>query len=402
MIKFDKNPGQVELFKAVGSKNQLESMKAQEMLAAFLNKVALEVLQKAGTASLIYEDLAYDEDDDPSIPLDLYYDQNEAGYVSVWSQSIAGGLPTSQDISTIQEMKVSPYTLSSAISLNKKYARKARLDVIAKYLERHLQEILIKQERNAWAVVMKALAEAATNTERRLGEGLGQTSTLSTSYGDSSLKHVIRSNAAGTFQIADMNDLMTRIKRVNSDWNGGTPINAFSNGITDMFVSPEVKGDIRAFAYNPMSTVGANQQAANTSNSDNPGVALPDSMREEIFRNAGMQALFGVNIIDLNELGVGQKYNTLFDTFAGSTSYTKGDGTSGTTFDGANDEIIVGVDNTKGCFVRPVATAEGGGTVNVEVDDVFTKRQDKFGWYSHTEESRVCTDARATVGILLG
>ena len=65
---------------------------------------------------------------------------------------MAGGLPTSQ-VEGVKEMKISTYRLDSAISFLKKYARKSRLDVVSKAIERMANEILVKQDRNAWAVV---------------------------------------------------------------------------------------------------------------------------------------------------------------------------------------------------------------------------------------------------------
>ena len=86
----------------------------------------------------------------------MYYDQS-AGHVTVWSQSMAGGLPTSLT-EGVKELKISTYRLDAAVSLLKKYARRSRLDVVSKALERMSQEILLKQERNAWAVILKSLS----------------------------------------------------------------------------------------------------------------------------------------------------------------------------------------------------------------------------------------------------
>ena len=88
----------------------------------------------AGTASNIFVDSQFDEDDSPSYPLDLYYGEGE-GHVTVWSQNMAGGLPTSE-VSGMQEVKIATYRLDSAVSFNKRYARRARLDVISKAIER--------------------------------------------------------------------------------------------------------------------------------------------------------------------------------------------------------------------------------------------------------------------------
>ena len=87
-------PEQIELIKAMGSKNATAAREASEAFAAFLGPVIQQVLMTAGTASAIYTDAEFDEDDSPSYPLDLYYNENE-GYITVWSQHLAGGLPTS-------------------------------------------------------------------------------------------------------------------------------------------------------------------------------------------------------------------------------------------------------------------------------------------------------------------
>jgi hypothetical protein len=262
------------------------------------------------------------------------------------------------------------------------------------------QEILIKQERNAWAVALKALAEASSSNIKRLGQGLGYTDgAASTTFGDSDLRHVIRSGTT-SFLIDDMNALITRMRRINSSWAGGTAVSAFSSGLTDIFTSPEVKQDIRAFAYEPLNTA---TNARGAAAGDHAGIALPENIREQIFKNAGVQEIYGVNIVELNEFGKGQKYNKIFDHYAGATSYTRVDGTNGTTFTEASDEIIFGVDNTRNALVRPVAIqSDSNGTFSAEIDDQFTNRSEKMGFYGFLEEGRIVLDSRAVAGILLG
>ena len=74
-LKLKETPEQIELIKALGSKSPAEAAQAAEAFAAFIAPVAQKVLAQAGTAGLIYRDSLYDEDDSPSIPLDLYYDE---------------------------------------------------------------------------------------------------------------------------------------------------------------------------------------------------------------------------------------------------------------------------------------------------------------------------------------
>ena len=373
-LKLKNTPEQVELIKAMGSKDPAVAREASEAFAAFLGPVVRQVLMQANTSSAIYTDAPYDEDDNPSYPLDLYYNEG-ANVVQVWSQNIAGGLPTSH-YSGLEEMKIATFRLDSAVSMGKRYARKARLDVVSKAVERMANEILVKQDRNAWAVVLKALAEAETGGNKHL---LQSQSTAGTSP------------AVSAFTLQDLNDMMARMARINESYAGGTPAEAYSKGITDLYVGPTQMADIRAFSYN----------AVGGSTAGNAATDLPDSVRSDIYRAAGAGSIFGVNLHQLLELGASEKYQTLLDTFAGSTAYTDINGGNSGVID-ADDATLIGIDNSKGAFVRPVARGEGGETFTAVPDDQFyAARQEKMGFYGFLEEGRVCLDARAIVGINL-
>jgi len=347
-LKLKNTPEQVELIKAMGSREASVAKEAQEAFASFIGPVVSKVLTQASTASVVYTDLPYDEDDSPSIPLDLFAGEGE-GFVSTWSQTVAGGLPTST-VEGLSEMKVSTYRLDSAVSFLKRYARRARLDVASKAVERMANEVLVKQERNAWAVVLKALA-ASNNVE----------------------KEVNVANAGRGFQLGHLNKLITKVKRINTSYAGGSTTDSY--GLTDLFVSPEVKEAIRGFAYQPMASGNTN---------------LPDSVREGIYSGAGTQEIYGITIHELVELGFGRKYNVLFDNFYGDS------------YDAATDDLVIGLDLTKDAFVRPVARqSESGGTFTAIPDDQFVARSEKIGFYGSLEEGRVCIDSRAIAGITI-
>ena len=367
-LKLKNTPEQVELIKAMGSRDATVAREATQAFAAFIGPVVSKVLTQAGTASAVYSDLAFDEDDNPSIPLDLFAGEGE-GYTTVWSQNVGGGLPTSE-VSGFSELKVATYRLDSAVSFLKRYARRGRLDVVSKAVERMTNEVLVKQERNAWAVVLKALAEARTKFD-------GVTPT----------DH-IESVSGGALTLGGLNSLITLVKRINTSYAAGTTDSSY--GLTDLFVSPEIKGDIRAFAYNP---VGGGVAASSYSATENGKVTdLPSGVREEIYRGAGTQEIYGIAIHELVELGVGKKYNTLFDDLTAGTP----------TFDASTAEILVGLDLTKDAFVRPVArNSETGGTFTALADDQFVMRADKIGFYGALEEGRVCIDGRAVAGLIV-
>jgi len=372
-LKLKHTPEQVELIGAIGSNDKTVSQEASEAFAAFIGPIVQKVIQEASTAGMIYTDSTYDEDDSPSYPLDLYYDEGE-GYVSVWSQTMAGGLPTSL-VEGIKEMKISTYRLDSAVSFLKKYARRHRLDVISKALERMSQEILLKQERNGWAVILKALANASTTN-------VGAAANPSNS-------HVVNGDKAKGLMLDDLNNLIVLMRRINTAWGGGTPMNHDSFGLTDLFVSPEQKAKIRRMSYNPLAD----------SNALVGEHALPDGVKEDIYRAAGASEIFGIRITDMVEFGVGRRYNKLFEEMAANTSIA-----GGSAFNDASSshELLLGLDLSKEAFIRAIARQhDSGGTFTVLPDDQFVTRSDKTGFYGFLEEGRVCIDARAVAGIVL-
>lgn len=366
LIKFKETEDQIELIKAMASRNKVEAMEARQAFAALIMEPARKVLSQLGTAPMIYQDLPFGEDEDPSIPLDLYLDV-PVGHINVWSQQLAGGLPTNQ-VAGMQEMKISTYRLDSAVSLNRKYARRARLDVVAAAISRMLQEVLVKQERNAWAVILKALGQASTN----------------------GADHLLTSTTQDTFQLDDFNRLITLVDRINESFAQGTPSDFDSAGLTDIFLSPEMMEQVRAFAYQPMNTRGVPNSDESTA------VPLPDSIRERVFNNVGMPEIYNKTLHKLNELGTSRKYNILFQEFA-PVSVAHGGGN----FD-QTDEIVIGVDLTRNAFHRPIMRdGDNGGTFIIEDDDQWVKRSDKIGWYGFLEEGRICIDARAIVGLIV-
>lgn len=370
MIKLKNTQDQIELVKAIGNKDPAVSRPAQEAFAAAMGPVIAQVLDQAGTASLIYEDMTFGEDESPSFPLDAFYGE-DAGFITIWSQEIAGGLSTSEVVSS-GDMKISTYRLDSAVAFLKKYARKSNLNVLSKSINRLLQELLVKQERMAWSVICRSLGEAVTKVN-----GV-QT------------KHTIASTTQNVLQIDDFSRLITLNRRLNSSFAGGTTKTPYSKGVTDIFLSPEMKEQIRGFSFNPMNTRGVPNSDESTA------LGLPESVRTRIFDNLGADEIFGVNITDLNELGLSQKYNVLFGNFA-----TAGIANAGGNFSTSTDEILIALDLTKGAFIRAVGADENNGTVAVLPDDQYVAREDKSGFYATLEEGRVQIDGRASNGLVV-
>lgn len=374
MIKLKNTPEQIEMVKAIGSKDPAVSRPAAEAYAGAIGTVLQEVLNAAGTASLIYSTFPFQEDDSPYIPLGLFRGEDE-NYVNVWtSTSIPGGLPTSE-IAGVNELKFSTAKFETAVSFPKKYARKHNLNVLSAATQRMLNELLVKRELVAWAVLMRAIAEARTKIN-----GVDT-------------DHIAQAGTQGTFKLSDLSQLITLARRINASYANGTPVSPFSKGITDLFVSPEIKEDIRAFVYNPMNTTAVPNTDESTA------LGLPESIREEIYRGVGTNTLFDIALTDLNELGVGYKYNTLFAQYA-----TGNIAPGNTTFVNTTHEILLGVDLTKrdSSLFMPVATdSYTGSTVDVQNDDQFPVRSDKVGFWAAQELGWVVGDSRALMALIV-
>ncbi len=367
-ITLKRTPEQIELIKATASRNRQVAYEAQVALAEFIGPVLAEVINNAPTLSNLFTQLQFNADDNPSIPLDLYYDISDEDYITVYSQSAAGGLPQNQVLPTVSEMKIATYTLDSALSFDRRYAAKSRMDVVSKTFTRMAQEILLKQERTSASLLLGALGNATTN----------------------GLTHVISSTNPGSFLLNDFNELIVRARRINTSFSKGTPEGAVGNGITDLIISPEIEALLRSMAYNPINTKGAAGSTLGSSDYRSNGIAAPDEMRMALYNSAGLPEFYGVSLMVINEFGENQKYNTIFDTlYTGS-------------FDPATQEIAVGIDRTRESLIRATAIdADSGSEFSLIADDQYSIRQNKIGYFGSLEEGRMVLDNRALLGVIV-
>lgn len=359
-ITLKRTEEQLELLKAMGSRNRDVAYEAQAAIGSFMGPVLAEVINNAPVMSNLFTTLSFNPDDNPSLPLDLYYDITAEDYIQVYSQSMPGGLPTNHVAPTASELKFATYTLDSAVSFDKKYAAKSRLDVVGKTFTRVAQEILLKQERTSANLILGTLAD---------------TQSAATS-------HVIESKFAGRFLLADLNALITRSKRVNESWSGGTPVTKRS-GVTDLLVSPEVVEDIRSMAYNPIN----DKTGAGTipTNKHDAWIAAPDDIRRGLFNDSGeMASFFGVNLMEVYQLGQGEQFTNIF---AGLGTLSRND-------------IVIGLDRSRESLFRAVVLdSDSGSEFTLLADDQYSVRQSKIGYYGAVEEGRMVLDKRCVFGV---
>jgi len=382
-ITLKRTDEQVELVKAMASRNRDVAYSAQVALAEFIGPVLAEVINNAPTISNLFTSLQYNADDNPSIPLDLYHDIFDEDYIKVYSQSVAGGLPTNYVQPTAAELKFTTYTLDSAVSFDRRYASRSRLDVVGKTFTRVAQEVLLKQERTSANLVFTAAANAATGNDSYTAKN----------------RHIFRTAQANRLLLDDLNKLFTKAKRINASFVGGTPTGA-RRGITDLLVSPEVVEQIRAMAYNPINTLAPNGAAVGATSQP---IALSENVRSQIFSQSGLTEFYGVAIMEILEMGIGKRFNSIFGTVAGSTDYLNHGSTSASSaFTAASEEVIIGLDRSRDAMVRAIAVdSDTGSEFNLVADDQFSARQQRIGYYGALEEGRMVLDNRALVGLIM-
>lgn len=371
-------PENIELIQAMGSKNRDVARKAQYTFAELLSPLVSEIVLQADTTGGAFEDLFYNENDDPSFPVDLYADTNEREF-GVWYATRDAGLVSNQIYRPQDEVKFQSYVLRGAVKYEEKYARKARLDVVAKGITQLMQQVLVQTNDKAWGVLLRALAEAIHFNTR----------------------HVFQSVAAGTMQLDDLNGLIQRFARFESSTiTGGTPV---GGGVpTDLFISPERMKDIRGMAYNPVNNRGPNNTAIATPNTNGAGVALPDAERARIYGSAGVTEFYGLNITQLHELGKGRRYNQILGTYAGSTAFVKVDGSTGSAFESDKDDLVIAVNRGRNLGVRAIAEdSENGSVFNLMPDNQFFDRGGHIGMYGQMEEARVVIETRGLAGLFI-
>jgi len=377
-LKIEKTPEQSELLKAMASKDFDTRIQAGEAFAALVGPVLAEVMAQASIIANFYTNQQYDMGTVPMLPVDTFFDVTDYNYLSVWSQTAAGGLGTNEVIPNVGEMPVKTYKMNSAHSFDAKYAKNPRLglDIMAKTMGRLMAEILNHQENFAVGPLMAALANASTNGR----------------------KHVQRVVSAGRLIPADFSKLLTLGARLNTSWTGGTPVGG-AKDVSDLLMSPEAMEKLREIAFNPISTA-----AAPYTDALKDSIAAPESIRTQFFNAGDIASFMGKTLHVFNEFGKGRRFNTVFKAAAGSTSYAQDDGTTGAAaFTNASEELIVGIDRGRDPLIRMVATdSESGSEFSVTPDDQFyARRQNKIGFYGEMEEGRLIVDTRPLIGLVL-
>jgi len=380
-IKLKEKTEHIELVKAMGSRDNETSREAMRVFARLVGPLAKKVLDETNAIDGFYDTLSVGEYEPRTIPLDDYHNIADADYVRVSFSSRPGDLAYNQ-LTGADDVAFSTAFISSAIAYYKKYLKAGRINHAENGIRKMINEVRFKMKRQGIQPILDSLANSTTNGG----------------------KHLIRSNTAGQLGLDDFNRLQTMAARILSSGLGDTPagLDNSTRAIDTLVMSPEMVEEIRAIAYQPMNTRGVPDSNESTA------VGAPESVREAVYAAGGIPSIYGTEIIQLNEMGLGQDFNTIFDTLAGSALFPdageKFDSSSTTEFAGLTEEFVLGISrkvDVNGLLKVEIADGETCSNFNVSPDDQFVAREGKTGMFGEAEVGYLAVEPRNLFGLIV-
>lgn len=312
----------------IGSTDQNVSFPAQQALAAALTNPIREAVFAGEIFSDIFNRETIKSGGTKEYHMDLVVPGNEGDFVA-YSMPDVGQIPYRHV--TSDRVMVNTYRIANSIDVPLRLIRTAEFDVVARMMQVLEAGFIQKLNDDAWSVIVSA----------------GNARGLMVNDGDA---------AAGQFT-PRLVSLMKTVMRRNG---GGNSTSTNRGKLTRIYVSPEAKDDIRSWGLDLVS----------------------DAVRTQIYNTSdggSTMRVFDVEIRDIDEIGVGQKYQTYFtSTLSGSLA-------------GSDVELVVGLDDTHNSFVMPVSQ-------ELEVrEDPTMHRRGMFGVYGSQEQGFACLDTRSVV-----
>lgn len=328
--KFQPTPELTDLLVRSGSPNREVALAANAEFAKALELPLRKGLLSGDILEGIFEPIKLAQGATPEFPLDFLAPGTEKDFVA-YTVPNHGYIPERHVESDYVMVPV--YDIGSSIDYLLKYARDARWDVVGRAMEVLEGSFVKKMNDDGWHTLL------AAGTDRNI---------------------VVFDSDANSNQFTKrLVSLMKTVMRRNA---GGNSASNNRGILTDLYVSPESMEDIR-----------------------NWGIDQVDEItRREIYTAADgtLNRVFGVNLHDLDELGVGQEYQLFYSNVLNGT------------LPSGKSEIVVGLDQRKGdSFIMPIRE-------EVQIfEDETLHRQKRAGFYGWSELGFAVLDNRR---VLLG
>jgi hypothetical protein len=328
--KFQPTPEVTDLLVRSGSANREVALAANREFAKALELPLRQGLLSGNILDNIFEPIQLAQSATPEFPLDFIAPGTEKDFVA-YTVPNHGYIPERHVESDY--VMVPTYDIGASIDYLLKYARDARWDVVGRAMEVLEASFVKKMNDDGWHTLLAAAVD------RNI---------------------VVYDSDANANQFTKR--LVSLMKTVMRRNGGGNSASNNRGILTDLYVSPEAMEDIR-----------------------NWGIDIVDEItRREIYTAADgtLNRVFGVNLHDRDELGVGQEYQLFYTS------------TLGGTLPSGKGEVVVGLDLRKrDSFIMPVRQ-------EVQIfEDETLHRQKRAGFYGWAEQGFAVLDNRR---VLLG
>lgn len=328
--RFEATPELTDLLVRSGSVNKEEAMAANHEFAKALELPLRKGVLNGDILDDIFEPIQLAQSASPEFPLDFVAPGTEKDFVA-YTIPNHGYIP--QRHVEGDYVMVPTYDIGASIDYLLKYARDARWDVVGRAMEVLEAQFVKKMNDDGWHTLL------AAGVDRNI---------------------IVFDNDATQGQFTKR--LVSLMKTVMRRNGGGNSASQNRGMLTDLYVSPEAMEDIRNWGLDQVDEI----------------------TRREIYIAADgtLNRVFGINLHDRDELGVGQQYQTFYtNTLTGALPSGK-------------EEIVVGLDlRRRDSFIMPVRQE-----VQIFEDDTL-HRQKRAGFYGWAEQGFAVLDNRR---VLLG
>jgi hypothetical protein len=332
---FQPTPELTDLLVRSGSLNRETALAATNEFAKALELPLRQAILSGNILDGIFEPIQLAQSATPEFPLDFLSPGTEKDFVA-YTIPNHGYIPERHVESDY--VMVPTYDIGASIDWLLKYARDARWDVVGRAMEVLEAQFVKKMNDDGWHTIL------AAGVDRNIV--------------------VYDSDASAGLFTKRLVSLMKTVMRRNG---GGNSASNNRGMLTDLYISPEAMEDIRSWGLDQVDEV----------------------TRREIYTAAdgSINRVFSVNLHDLDELGVGQEYQTFYTSSLSGTLPDNGAADDKT-------EIVVGLDLRKrDSFIMPVREQ-----VQIFEDDTL-HRQKRAGFYGWAEQGFAVLDNRR---VLLG
>jgi len=328
--RFEATPELTDLLVRSGSVNKEEAMAANHEFAKALELPLRKGVLNGDILDDIFEPIQLAQSATPEFPLDFVAPGTEKDFVA-YTIPNHGYIP--QRHVEGDYVMVPTFDIGASIDYLLKYARDARWDVVGRAMEVLEAQFVKKMNDDGWHTLL------AAGVDRNI---------------------IVYDNDATQGQFTKR--LVSLMKTVMRRNGGGNSASQNRGMLTDLYVSPEAMEDIRNWGLDQVDEI----------------------TRREIYVAADgtLNRVFGINLHDRDELGVGQQYQTFY------TSTLTGALPSG------KEEVVLGLDlRRRDSFIMPVRQE-----VQIFEDDTL-HRQKRAGFYGWAEQGFAVLDNRR---VLLG